>query len=344
MKKIISLLLILCLIFALTPAAFADMIHSDELNDMNEKEFYDFVDEFNSAKYTYGYGDPTKEFYLFWYEDEADGILQDSGHLMSCSGGADCHCFATLYAAEKEAAAQKAVDRLRVWINSKRSSDNVLHSRVIAEVDLPYNDKYKTINQDYLDANEAINELLEDFCDSKKLNEKLYLPSDFITNQIENCLELAEDNRSSGVSHLEYRLMAPGPRNISGVGIDFIKDGAREGGKEYMFTREALETECEHDVAVNVGGFVVYLPEEVGNDAFTLCVGFNYDGSVRVVLADASGKLIPGAAIAALLPEAAEAESTKVTADGNAIDDAVIEGGCALFTAPTGDDVFALSK
>lgn len=339
MKKIISLFLVLCLIFALAPVAFADMMHYDEYAAKNPKEQLDLDNEWESAKHKVIFNG--HEDIRFWYGDEADGILNGKGHLASCSGG-DCNCFAVLYAAEKEAAAQRAVDRLRVWVNSKRSSDNVLHDRVIAEIDLPYNDKYKNINQDYLDENEAINELLEDFCDSKKLNEKLYLPSDFITNQIRNCLMLAEDNRSSGVSHLEYRLMAPGPRNISDVGIDFVKDGAREGGKEYIFSREALETEYEHDVAVNVGGFVVCLPEEVGNDAFTLCVGFNYDGSVRVVLADASGKLIPGAGILAVLPEGAEA--AKVTADGEVIDDAVVEDGCATFEAPTGDDVFALSK
>ncbi len=340
MKKIISLLLVLCLIFALAPAAFADMVNTDDLD--TEKEKKDFEDAKKSAKYV-AYFDTIFDNLYFLYGDEADGILKSDGHLVSCSGG-DCNCFATLYAAEKEARAQEALDKLRVWINSKRDSDKVLHDRIIAEVDQPYSDKYISLNQDYLDGNEAISELLEEFCDSDKLSEKLYLPSDFIITQIENCLELAEDNRSSGVSHLEYRLMAPGPRNISGVGIDFIKDGARDGGKEYMFSRKALDTECEHDVAVRVGSLVVFLPEDVGNAAFTLGVGFNYDGSVRVLLCDESGKLIPGAAIAAALPEGADADSTKVTVDGSPADEFAIEGGCALFTAPTGDDVFALAN
>ena len=208
MKKLISLLIVLCLIFALAPAAYADMARLEDLDKDDWKEINE------TSKYRGNDG-----IYFFWYGEEGDGIFGADNHLLSCTG--DCNCAAILTAAEKEYAAEQAKQRLRVWISSDRGDDLVRHDLVVGEITPPYNVDSEDENQDYLDAKPELSEVLEDFYDDRDLNEELYRATGFIHTQVKAHLGDIENNRRSGESHVEYRLMN-GAWSIEVPGIDFF--------------------------------------------------------------------------------------------------------------------------
>lgn len=338
MKKLISLLIVLCLIFALAPAAYADMISWDEIAEFKLEEYKALDKKLDEAKHI-----TLSKDYLFWYGEEADGIINGL-HLYSCSGGADCNCGAILAAAEEEYAAEQAKQRLRVWVSSDRGDDLVRHDLVVGEITPPYNVDSEDENQDYLDAKPELSEVLEDFYDDRDLNEELYRATGFIHTQVKAHLGDIEKNRRSGESHVEYRLMN-GAWSIEVPGLDFFDSSKDADGKKYVFTRDAIPGDVpEHDVRVNAGGFVVAIPEDYSDKAFSLALSFNKDGSVAVLLADDKGEAIPGAVISAALPEGADDKTVAATVADDELSpiDSVVEGGRITFAAPTGNDVFAL--
>ncbi|MBQ8216967.1 MAG: hypothetical protein IJZ91_03290 [Oscillospiraceae bacterium] len=335
MKKIISLLLVLCLVFALAPAAYAaDTIAGDPKNMTNDggegiKVSASSKDSDENKLYT---------------KDASAGIVKDDGHLYSCPGG-NCDCYGIILQADREYKALESERQLKVWMSVGRDADGLRHDTVVAEIELPYNDKNVDKNQEYLDGKEAVKELLEDFYGDDDIAEELYRPIDFIQTQVLGSLSYAEAN-NSGVRHVQYRLMDAGGYDPD-VSLGFVEDGKRDGGREYIFSTDALDTEVPvEDVTVKLGGFSVKLPESCQGAAFTLALCFNYDGSVRVLLSDDSGKLIPGAVVSAVLPGGADADTVAVTLDdkGNSspVGDSAVDSGCIVFTAPTGDDLFAL--
>ena len=289
MKKLISLLIVLCLIFALAPAAYADMARLEDLDKDDWKEINE------TSKYRGHDG-----IHFFWYGEEGDGIFGTDNHLLTCTG--DCNCAAILTAAEKEYAAEQAKQRLRVWVSSDRGDDLVRHDLVVGEITPPYNVDSEDENQDYLDAKPELSEVLEDFYDDRDLNEELYRATGFIHTQVKAHLTDIENKRHSGESHVEYRLMN-GAWSIEVPGLDFFDSSKDADGKKYVFTRDAIPGDVpEHDVRVNAGGFVVAIPEDYSDTAFSLALSFNKDGSVAVLLADDNGKAIPGAVICTTRP------------------------------------------
>ena len=331
MKKLISLLIVLCLIFALAPAAYADMARLDELDEEDWKE----IDK------TFKYGG-TDGIYFYWYGEEGDGIFGADNHLLTCTG--DCNCATVLYAAEQEAAAARDRERLRVWVSSDRGDDLVRHDLVVGEITPPYSVDEEDANQAYLDAKPELSEALDEFYDDRDLNEELYRATGFIHTQVKAHLGDIEKNRRSGFSHVEYRLMN-GAWSVEVPGIDFFDSSKDADGKKFVFTRDSIEGDVpEYDVRVNAGGFVVAIPEDYSDKAFSLGLSFNKDGSVAVLLADDKGEAIPGAVISAVLPEGADDKTVAATVADDELSpiDSVVEGGRITFTAPTGNDVFAL--
>ena len=157
MKKIISLALVLCLVFALAPAAYAsNPDDSAAAPDISYQKFYE-------------------DLFLFVhgivYDAENEGILQGNGHLMSCNGG-DCQCYAVVSAAHDEYRQQKWEQSLQVWIRSSRDDDDQRHDTVVAELERPYKAKKVTENEEYLEGKSAVVEKLKELVDEDELAEQ----------------------------------------------------------------------------------------------------------------------------------------------------------------------------
>jgi len=115
MKKIISLALVLCLVFALAPAAYASsgtdvppvvepmkpVVKGDTIYFNNYNELLVYV--VNNI----------------FFSEAGEGIFGRWGHLTGCTGN-PCQCLAVMVAAEKE---QRQIDfenSLQVWIQQPR--------------------------------------------------------------------------------------------------------------------------------------------------------------------------------------------------------------------------------
>ena len=325
MKKLISLVLVLCLILALAPAAFA----------AGEKEEEKAPTWEELKKET---GEGFLKDYAKYFFDGDSRLLGSGGHLATCDGK-NCCCVSVLKSAEEEYRQQKFEEELEVWIRSTRDADDVRHEVVVAEIRPAYSAKKITMNEDYLEANAKAAEQLEEFYGDDNIAKKLYRPTDFINAQTEGSLAWLEDEKD-GLRDVEYLLMDV---SLSGS-IDVYDSSKGDDGDKLIFSRAALDEELlAYGAAVNAGGVLVQLPEDYGNKAFSLGLSYNDNGSLSVMLLDDAGKPIPGALVMA--PVAADAELCTVEGDKlSAVKDCVVEGGYAAFALPTGNDVFALNK
>jgi len=332
MKKIISLVLVLVLIFALSPMAYAAPSTYEYELIMYDGSRIGFKNLHSLIKY------------LFFY-DAADGVFQSNGHLSSCTGG-DCNCLLIMAEAEKE---QRKLDwerSLAVYYRTWRDEDDQRHDTVVAELQRPYKASKVTEAEEYLEGKEAVAKKLQEFANDD-LAEMIYLSNDFIHNQTIGSLEYAEDNFGSKL-HVEYTLTSNGLDPLSGHGIGLVEDGSEKGAAEHFaFSREPISDKelPEHDLIFRAGNLVIVLPESCIDKAFSIGLSYYENGAVRVMLCDDAGKLIPGAVISTVLADGAKGAAL-VNGSGKleAIKDAAVEGGCIAFEAPTGDDVFALSK
>ena len=343
MKKIISLALVLCLIFALAPAALAADSNAgaaDPKNDGNKlpkipsdvviRDLNDFLVYYTN---------------YFFFDEAGDGIFQKSGHLISCTGN-PCQCLAVMVAAEKE---QRQIDfenSLQVWIRSSRDDEDQRHDTVVAELERPYKAKKVTENEEYLEGKSAVAEKLKELVDEDELAEQLYRPSEFIHNQVIGSLDYIVADRGSKL-HVEYLVTSDGVNPLYGYGIGLAEEGSELGTAEhFIVSRDPIaESTPEHELLVHAGNVIVSLPEGCVDKAWTMALSFYENGALGLLLIDDEGKLIPGAAVSTVLPEGA-AKAVTVDADGKFADikDSAVEGSLVAFTAPTGEDVFALSK
>ena len=343
MKKIISLVLVLCLIFALAPAAFADTPApgaSPGGGKTGEKEKAPTWDELKKEN-----GEAFLEKYAKYFFEGGDGILEKDGHLVSCDGK-NCICVAVLKGAEEEYRHQQWLQSLQVWYRSGRDADDQRHDTVVAELERPYKPSKVTENKEYLEGKEAVAEKLNEFA-NKDLADMLYRPSEFIHNQTIGSLDYAAKEFGSQL-HVEYMLMSDGVNPLYGHGIGLVEDGSDKGAAEHFaLSREPISDEelPEHDLYVRAGNLVIALPESWVDKAFSLGLSYYANGAVRVMLCDDSGKLIPGAVISTVLADGAS-KAAVVNDSGKleVLKNAAVEGKSIAFEAPTGDDVFALTK
>ena len=316
MKKLLSLLLVLCLVVALAPAAYAaDAKEYVEVPGVGKTKVE--VEDWDKA-YQKNNGDLLKTIFdteLLYTEEAAEGIVKDNGHLYGCSGG-NCYCLETIIEAEKEYQAQKAKEDLKVWISSKRGDDLVRRDTIVVEVEQAGSIKAEEKNQSYLDGKENVKALLEDFVDDDDMAEELYRGTDFLNTQIRVYSEQVKNGRNSGETHVEYRLM-----EYCNKALDISEDKAAN----YIFSCNGMpitDWAPVDNVYLRAGNLLVTLPEKCIGEGFTVGLGLDGEGSVRVLLADDEGKLIPGAVL------------SYKQADGEVVN----------FEASTGDDVIDLSK
>ncbi len=322
MKKIISLALVLCLVFALAPAAYADEVRVFDTHE----DYLLFV------KYNF-------------FSEASDDLFQSNGHLVGCDVK-NCQCLPILEAADREYWEKKMEDRLQIWVRSSRDADDMRHDTVVAELERPYNSKKITENEEYLESKEAVAAALAELVDADDLAEQLYRSSDFIRNQVQGKLEYISNERESKL-HVEYLVTGDGENPLYGYGLGLVEEGSELGAAEhFIVSSEALaETAAEYDLSVCAGNLIVKLPESCIDNGFTLALSFYENGAVGLLLVDDAGKPIPGAVVSTVLPEGA-AKAVTVDAEGSfaEIKDSAVEGSLIAFTASSGNDVFALAK
>ena len=327
MKKLISLLLVLVMIFTMAPAAYAE--GTEDISDWD-----DFWEDFLVYLIR-----------VIAFPEAGEGIFLENGHLSSCSGD-DCQCLAVLLATLEEEFAANAEKGLKVWVKSGRDADNVRHDTVVAELEPPYNNDKVAENEAYLESKEAVAKLFADFVDEAEMAKKLYRPSAFLHSQTLNkSVEMV--NEYGGQLHVEYLLTTNGEDYFEGYGIGLVEEGSDKGeAKSYIISREPVSAEMpEHDLSLRMGNILIALPESCTNEAFSMGLSFYENGALRIMLVDDAGKAIPGAVISTVLPEGAS-KAVVVNDSGKfeAIKESAAEAGLVSFTAATGDDVFALTK
>lgn len=335
MKKLISLLLVLMMLLSFSPAAFA----------ANNAGTYaaenDWVDDLLLWL--------LKVTELFYNSHESEGIVMDNGHLYGCPGG-DCQCLEIIVMGEAEYRYKLWEESLRVWIKSSRDDELVRHDLVVTEIERPYDEEGRQENIAYLEENEAVYKLMQEFFDEEELGDRLYRTTGFINSQVKGSCMYIEEDRPGGKIHVEYRLMDLGPSLLSVPGMGLVDESAGDGEENYVFVCEPFYAEGyyvpEHDLYFRAGDLTLKLPGECIGKSFALALSFKDNGSVRLLLADKDGKLIPGAAVSVALPEDAPSSAKAAVMDANgalkALNDSLTESGRVAFTAPTGDDVFAL--
>lgn len=327
MKKIISLLLVLMMLVSLAPAAFADGGDSGS----GAGTAISLEDALIKLLRVYG------------CEDAGEGIFQEDGHLVSCSGE-NCQCLAVLYATVRDDIAAKKVQDLQVWYRSSRDADDQRHDTVVAELERPYKASKVEDNEEYLAGKKAVAERLEQFANDD-LADMLYRPSEFIHGQTMNSLDYAVKEFGSQL-HVEYMLMADGVNPLYGYGIGLVEEGSDKGAAEHFaLSRDVIAEETpEHDLFVRAGNILIALPESCTDKAFSLGLSYYENGAVRIMLIDDAGNAIPGAVISTVLPEGVAKAAVMDDAGKLEAIDSEADGGVIAFTAPTGDDVFALTK
>ncbi len=342
MKKIISLALVLCLIFALVPAAYASGKASDPppvVEPMNPVVKGDKI-----------YFNNRNEFLVYvinniFFDEAGEGIFGKWGHLTGCTGN-PCQCLAVMVAAEKE---QRQIDfenSLQVWIRTSRDDEDQRHDTVVAELERPYKAKKVTENEEYLEGKSAVVEKLKELVDEDELAEQLYRPSEFIHNQLIGSLDYIVAERNSKL-HVEYLVTSDGENPLYGYGMGLVEEGSELGAAEhFIVSRDPIaESTPEHELLVHAGNVIVSLPESCVDKAWTMALSFYENGAIGLLLIDDEGNAIPGATLSTVLPEGAS-KAVTVDAEGSfaEIKDSAVEGSLIAFTAPTGNDVFALAK
>lgn len=336
MKKLLSLVLVMVMLFSFCPAAYASGLDDVSPASSPMEDLILYLLKVTNLIYTDG---------------ASEGIVKADGHLVSCPGEG-CNCLSVLLIAEMESRQLEWEESLKVWIKTSRDDPGQRHELIVAEVDTPYDKEDFDENVEYLEEKEAVRELLMQFVDEDDLGERLYRPVSFITSQLMGSCTYVESERSGGKIHVEYRLMDDDGSMLSVPAIDFAEGKLGERAKNYIFSCDSFVPEGytvpEFDLHLRAGDMVIQLPDECLKAGFTLALSFNENGAVRILLADDNGKLIPGAAISAALPEDAPADVKAAVLDENGeltvLDDSVVKSGLVVFEAPTGDDVFALSE